>query len=74
MAFNIVAASCRTLSLGHILINYVFSAVITIAHGDPGGDDKDNRGGVHHVAYPCGYYAASLPPPAAPLMGGFPST
>ena len=50
MAFNITAVSCWTLSLGHILIDYVFGAAIAIAHGDVDGDDKDDSEGVHHIS------------------------
>ena len=50
MVFNIMAVSCRALSLGHILINYVFGPAIVIAHGDSDGGDEGDRDGVHCVA------------------------
>ena len=69
-----MAVSCRTLSLGHILMGYVFGAVIAIAHGNLDGGNEDDRDDVHHVAKPGSYYAAKLPPPIVPLVWGVPST
>ena len=49
MTFNLMAVSCRTFSLGHILISYVFSVVIVIAHSDRYGGVEDDRDGVRRV-------------------------
>ena len=52
MAFDITSVSCRILSLGHILIGYVFDAVIAIAHSDPDDGNEDDRNGVYRVSKP----------------------
>ena len=41
MTFNVTAVSCRTFSLGHILIDYVFGAATEIVHGNPDSGDED---------------------------------
>ena len=50
MMFNLTAVSCRTFSLGHMIINYVFAAVIEITNGDSNGGNEDGRKGVPHAA------------------------
>ena len=58
--FNLMAVSFRIFSLGHILIDYVFGATITITitHGDGDGGDKDGRDSVRRVAKSGGYRSA----------------
>ena len=46
----IIAVSYRTLSLGHLLMGYVFGAAIRIAYDDRDGGDEDGRDGVRRVA------------------------
>ena len=46
MTFNLMAVSCRTVSLGHALIEYDFGAVILIAHINPDGGDDGGRDNV----------------------------
>ena len=62
MTFNLMAVSCRTVSLGHVLIDYAFGAAILIAHGDPDGGDEDGRDGVRSAAKSGGYCAAKTTP------------
>ena len=47
-----MAVSCRTLSLGHILINCVFGVAIAIAHGDSdsNGSGEEGRDGLRRAA------------------------
>ena len=40
-----MALSCRTFSLGHVLVDYGFGATIRIAYGDRDGSDEDGRDG-----------------------------
>ena len=61
MMFNLMAVSCQTFSLGHILIDYVFGAAIAIAHGN--GDGKDGRNGVRRATNSGGYCATKTIPP-----------
>ena len=42
--------SCRTFSLGHVLIDYVFGATIIIARGDGNGGDENGRDSVPRAA------------------------
>ena len=64
MTFDITAVSCRTFSLGHILINYVFGGAINIAHDDGDGGDKEGLDGVRRIAKSSGgYCAAKITPP-----------
>ena len=48
--FNLAALSCRTFSLGRILIEYVFGAAIDIAYGDSDGGNEDGRDGARSAA------------------------
>ena len=59
---NLIAVSCRTISLGHALINNAFGAAILIAHDDPEGGDEDGRGGMRSAAKPGSYYTAKKTP------------
>ena len=60
---NLVALSCRTFGLVHVLIDHSFGAAIPIAHGDPDGDDEDIRSdGVHSAVKSGGYYSAKTIP------------
>ena len=61
--FNLMAVSCRTCSLGHILTNYVFGATIIIAHGDDDGSGEDGRNGVRRAAKSSGYCATKTTHP-----------
>ena len=56
--------SCRTISLGHVLIDYALDAVILIAHGDSDGGDEDGQNGVRSLASAKsgGYCAAKTTP------------
>ena len=45
-----MAVSCRTLSLGHLLMTYSFGAAIHIAYGNPDDGNEDGHGGVRRVA------------------------
>ena len=45
MTFNLMAVSCRTFSLGHILILDVFGAAIDNAYGNSDGGNEDGRDG-----------------------------
>ena len=64
MMFDLMAAICRTFSLGHILyvIDYVFGATIVIAPSDGDDDNEDGSGGVHRAAKSGGYCAAKTTP------------
>ena len=63
MVFNLMAVSCQTFSLGHILIDYVFGATIAIAHGDRDGSNEDNRDSVRRASKSGGYCIAKTTPP-----------
>ena len=45
-----MALSYRAFSLGHVLIDCAFSAVIRIAYSDLGGSDEDDQDDVRRVA------------------------
>ena len=49
MSINPVALSCRTFSLGHVLINYAICAAIRIACSNL-DDDEDDQDGVRRAA------------------------
>ena len=55
---TIVTLSCRTFSLGRLLIDYALDAANPIAHGDPDGGDEDGRDGVRNAVKSGGYCAA----------------
>ena len=56
MMFNLIAVSCRTFSLGHTLIGYVFDF-------DRDGGDEDSHCNVRRVAKSDGYCATKTTPP-----------
>ena len=62
MFIDLVALSCRTFSLRHLLIDYVLGAVIPIAHGHPDGGSEDSYDGVHSAFKSSGYYVVKTTP------------
>ena len=56
MTFSLMAVSCQTFSLGHILIDYVFSAT---SHDG----DMDGRDGLRRAAKSGDYCVAKTAPP-----------
>ena len=58
-----MAVSCRTFSLGHILIDCVSGTAIAIARGDRDGGNEDDRDGMRRAAKSGGYCAAKSTPP-----------
>ena len=58
-----MAASCRTFSLGHLLIIYAFGAAIRIVYGNLGDDDEDSCDGMRSAIKSGGYCAAKTTPP-----------
>ena len=57
-----VALSCRTFILGHVLIDYAFGATIPITHGDPDGGGDDDCDIVRSAAKSGGYCAVKTIP------------
>ena len=50
ISINIVALSCRTFSLGNLLIDYAFGAAIRTAYCDLDDGDEDDQDDVCRVA------------------------
>ena len=57
-----MAVSCQTVSLGHVLIDYAFGAVLLIVHGDPDDANEDGRDSVRSAAKAGGYCATKTTP------------
>ena len=63
ISVHLMAVMCQIFGLGHILINYVFSASIATANGDCDCKHEDSGDGVCRATESGDYYAAKTTPP-----------